>query len=341
MLYHLGALRRLSELGVLSQVDRVSSVSGGSITAGVLAVRWSDLDFDLAGVARNFETVERAVFDLAGHTIDWPGAIRGLSRKQPAGIGVAAMYDRYLFKGQTLQDLPDTPRFVFNTTNMLNGNLLRWSKPYAADYAIGQIKRPTAALAVVVAASSAFPPFLSPLRIDPPGTFVDFGAGLPIADPPAKLWLADGGVYDNLGLQTADSFSTVFASDGGSPLATPRRVHINWLSQSLRTTLVIDAQVRRLRRHALVEEFQSGSRSGTLWTINTLMSNYTAPDVLACASDRTQALASIGTRLAALPRAVRYAVANWGYASADAAVRSYVDPSLPAPAQFPYPGGIG
>src|SRR5437763_8198777 len=38
-LFHLGALRRLNELGVLSQVDTISSVSGGSILSAHLAAR--------------------------------------------------------------------------------------------------------------------------------------------------------------------------------------------------------------------------------------------------------------------------------------------------------------
>jgi Patatin-like phospholipase len=37
MLFHVGALWRLNELGWLKKLERVSSVSGGSITAGVLA----------------------------------------------------------------------------------------------------------------------------------------------------------------------------------------------------------------------------------------------------------------------------------------------------------------
>ena len=41
MLFHLGALWRLNELGYLPRLDRVSSVSGGSITAGALAHGWS------------------------------------------------------------------------------------------------------------------------------------------------------------------------------------------------------------------------------------------------------------------------------------------------------------
>ena len=43
MLFHLGTLWRLNELGYLGKLDRISSVSGGSITSGVLAAHWSEL----------------------------------------------------------------------------------------------------------------------------------------------------------------------------------------------------------------------------------------------------------------------------------------------------------
>src|SRR4051812_30702802 len=43
MLFHAGALMRLNELGVLSRVARISSVSGGSIASGYLACVWSQL----------------------------------------------------------------------------------------------------------------------------------------------------------------------------------------------------------------------------------------------------------------------------------------------------------
>ena len=39
MVFHLGALWRLNELGYLPRLDRISSVSGGSITAGVLGLK--------------------------------------------------------------------------------------------------------------------------------------------------------------------------------------------------------------------------------------------------------------------------------------------------------------
>ena len=64
MLFHVGALKRLNEEGYLPLIDRYSSVSGGSIAAGVLAAKWTDLDFDDGGVARNFAVFEQAVFDF-------------------------------------------------------------------------------------------------------------------------------------------------------------------------------------------------------------------------------------------------------------------------------------
>ena len=114
------------------------------------------------------------MFDLAGKTIDWQSGVLGAVPGTTGARQLARRYRQLLFGEATLQDLPsERPRFVFNTTNMATGNLFRWSKPYAADYSVGQIDRPSLELAEVVAASSAFPPFLSPLRIAPPGTMLD------------------------------------------------------------------------------------------------------------------------------------------------------------------------
>src|SRR5919198_890036 len=82
------------------------------------------------------------------------------------GDKVASAYGRRLFDVRTLQDLPDRPRFVFCATSLQTGSLWRFSKPYMADYRVGVIPRPQVPLAIAVAASSAFPPFLSPVWLD-------------------------------------------------------------------------------------------------------------------------------------------------------------------------------
>jgi hypothetical protein len=53
-LFNLGSLWRLNDAGLLPKLARVTSVSGGSITAGVLALAWKDLAFDARGRAGNF-----------------------------------------------------------------------------------------------------------------------------------------------------------------------------------------------------------------------------------------------------------------------------------------------
>jgi NTE family protein len=341
MLFHAGVLRRLNELGVLAVCDRVSSVSGGSIAAGVLAHRWRELEFDGAGVAVNWEVVENALLAQGGRRIDVLATVTGVLPGTTAANQVARHYRRRLFGTTTLQDLPDHPRFVFTSTNVVTGTLMRWSKSYAADYSVGQIRAPRTSLASVVASSSAFPPFLSPLRMRVREPFVDFEESRPVEGAPTRLWLTDGGVYDNLGLQPADQCHTVLASDAGMPFGQRRPRLPDWFSQLRRVTSLIDRQVRARRREALMDELTDGQRYGALWTIDTPMSRFPASGALPCPIDATQRLARIPTRLWALRPADRDRLVNWGYACADAAVRSYLDPDAEPPERFPRPGGVG
>ena len=45
MVFHIGALWRLYESGLLGEIKRISSVSGGSISAGLLGLKWRELSF--------------------------------------------------------------------------------------------------------------------------------------------------------------------------------------------------------------------------------------------------------------------------------------------------------
>jgi hypothetical protein len=88
-------------------------------------------------------------------------------------------------------------------TNLQTGSGWRFAKDYAADHRVGRIDRPDLPLSRVVAASSAFPPFLSPVRLlFSPGTVKPMaGADLHQAPFTEVAMLTDGGVYDNLGLE--------------------------------------------------------------------------------------------------------------------------------------------
>ena len=79
MLFHLGAFVRMNELGLLAKLDRVASVSGGSLAAGALAVAWGQLTFDDKGVATNLaELVAEPLLNLSCKYIDAPAIVLGL-----------------------------------------------------------------------------------------------------------------------------------------------------------------------------------------------------------------------------------------------------------------------
>jgi NTE family protein len=346
MLYHLGSLWRLSDAGLLARLDRVSSVSGGSITAAVLGQGWGELGFDERGVAENFEErVVAPVRDLASRTVDEGAIALGILTSDTIGERVAAALRKHLLGDRTLQDLPDSPRFVINATNLASGVLWRFSKPYMADYRVGTIRSPSIALAEAVAASAAFPPVLSPFVLeleDQPWETVD-GNQLTGPEYRDRVVLADGGVYDNLGLETVwKRCLTVLVSDGGGQLADDPDPPADWPRQSIRVLKVVDNQVRDLRKRQIHDAYGSGARHGAYWGIRSEIDAFGCPGALPCPADRTLALAELPTRLRGLDDPLQERLINWGFAACDAAIRTRLDQDLAAPAGFPYPeAGVG
>ena len=164
-LFHLGSLWRLNELGWLKRLAEVTSVSGGSITAGHLGLRWKHLDFMADGVATNFaDEIIRPLRGFCSRTIDVGSVLAGLlSPFHHPGELLANRYRKWLFGDATLQHLPsdrDGPRFTIYATSLQTGASIRFSHPYMADYHLGMVKSPEIQLATAVAASSAFPPIL-------------------------------------------------------------------------------------------------------------------------------------------------------------------------------------
>ncbi|MFL6012668.1 MAG: patatin-like phospholipase family protein [Gaiellaceae bacterium] len=348
MLFHVGAVWRLNELGYLSKLNRISSVSGGSITNGVLAHNWPQLQFDTGGVATNLdEQFVRPLRRLASKTIDKGAVFKGILLPGTISERIAGSYRDNLFGKKRLDQLPDDPRFIFNATSMQTGRLFRFSKPYLADYTVGVLRNPKVELATAVAASSAFPPILSPVEVE-----MDASAW----DPPAKnepnhrepyttkAVLSDGGVYDNLGLETAwKRYRTILVSDGGGAMGAEPKPHHDWARHAYRTLGVIDTQVRSLRKRQVVHGYLTGERNGTYWGIRSHTKDYGPPEQsLPCPEDKTLALARTETRLAQMDDALQQRLINWGYAICDVGMRRWVEPDAPPPAAFPYPAaGLG
>ncbi len=339
MLFHLGALWRLNELAYLPKLTRISSVSGGSITAGVLGHRWNRLAF-LNGRATQFlSEIVVPIRALASRTIDLGDVLKGIFLPGTIGEKVAASYNRLLFNHATLQDLPDSPRFVINATNVQSGALWRFSKPYMWDWRVGKVANPTTELAVAVGASSAFPPVLSPARMTLKQSDFVPDTGVDLQRPPftEDIFLTDGGVYDNLGLETAwKEYDTILVSDGGGKMAPDPEPHTDWMRHAFRINDLIDNQVRSLRKRQVIGSFSNGERSGTYWGVRSDIRDYPAANVLPCPFSQTAALAQYPTRLADVPDLTQERLVNWGYAICDAAMRAHVVMDAP-PATFPYP----
>jgi NTE family protein len=344
MLFHLGTLWALNDLGWLKKLDRISSVSGGSITSAVLGLHWNELTFDSKGKATNFAAVVvKPIRALAGKTLDVKAVLTGAFSKGTISDKLIAAYDKELFKKKTLQDLPDKPRFVINSTSVQSTNLFRFSKPYVWDYRVGKIQNPTIALAAAVAASSAFPPVLSPVTLDlKKFTFVpNSGGDLQKAPFTETAILTDGGVYDNMGIETAwKRYKRILVSDAGAKTPAEEEPSSNPAKHALRVNSLIDNQVRSLRKRQVISSFEDKTRTGSYWSIRSDIARYTAPNPLDAPVAKTLLLAATPTRLAALNDDVQERLINWGYAITDAAMRAHVDNALKPLGTFPYTRGV-
>jgi NTE family protein len=338
MLFHLGSFWRLLDGGILQKLTRISSVSGGSITSALVGLRWEQLTSNPTESSAEFQRgVVGPIRCLARHTIDIQSALFGCFWPGGAGKVTSYYYRKCLFGEASLQSLPDNPLFVINATNLQSGVLWRFAKPYMADYRVGKVRHPAVPLATAVAASSAFPPFLSPLVLDVSACVFAPSSGKDLQRDPytSKVFLSDGGVYDNLGLETAKGCGTILTSDGGGKMRPDPRPWLNWLMQSYRVLNVIDNQVGSLRTRYMLERYKSAALRGTYWGIRTDIADYGLPTALPCPRSKTSELANVPTRLKSLSEELQERLINWGYAVCDAALRKYYDASLPI-GQFPY-----
>lgn len=344
-LFHLGSLWRLNELGWLPKLDRISSVSGGSITSGLLGVRWGRLQW-VDGEGTNFVAeIAAPLREFCARSVDAPAiGLGALLPWRDVSEIIEREYAKHLFGGATLRDLPDRPRFIFNSTNFMTGVDFRFSKPYAGDYRIGMIPQPRFAVALAVTASSAFPPFLSPVirTVDP--TAFERWQGADLYDQAAyreRLFLTDGGAYDNLGLETLEKrCRTLLVGDAGAPFRPDTDPPTAWHAQALRAFDIATNQARGLRKRRLIADYQEAAspRKGSYWGITTEISGYRLPDALPVPPEATSYLSSIRTRLNPFSEAEQCRLINGGYALCDAAMRKYVlTGPVRKPPQWPYP----
>ncbi|TIQ33502.1 MAG: patatin-like phospholipase family protein [Mesorhizobium sp.] len=361
MLFHAGVLARLNEAGLLGKLDMVSSVSGGSIAAGLLAVMWPRLGVGDDGVAANFDVYLNKILAFSEVFLDFPSTLKGiLNPFSSAAYEVAACYERHLFDGSRpmLKSLVERPWFVFCSSNLGTGSLFRMSNRYIADYRIGMAEDADLPVATAIAASSAFPPFLSPLRLGlVPSQWEDKKLD-PTVGPrigkARRAVLTDGGVYDNHGIEPAlKRCRWLLVSDAGAPWSESRRGYWNWFSQLKRVLDTTDNQVRSLRRRDLSARFQAAKDADEKASPNdrTRLENAATRGVywsIASKPDATEptfvrsaatAPADIGTSLHFLGAKETVDLVNWGYCASDQALRAWYEPAVVAGKGVPLEAG--
>jgi NTE family protein len=187
-------------------------------------------------------------------------------------------------------------------------------------------------------ASSSTPPTWRPASIsDSPSRFLAQTSSK-ISATAERLLLTDGGVYDNLGLETVQKrLKTLLVSDAGAPFDYGGVQGKDWPRETLRVINVLSHQAWNLRTTLLIRMYQGNEREGVYWGIGTPISRYKLPDALSVPPEVTERLAKIRTRLNAFNDEEQCMLINWGYAVCDGAVRKYTRPPKSTVPQWPYP----
>ncbi len=346
-LFHLGAARRLNELGVLSRVDTFSAVSGGSIFSAFLADRirpWpergesvSNWDECVARPFRAFTASNLRTLPLLRRFLPWNWFHEG--------VAVDALQARYRDRltRLTLGDLPDQPRFIFSATDMAYGVNWTFQKGRVGDYRAGYLK-PAAVYPVTraVAASSGFPPFFPPMRADIEPEQLTGGTAWRDEQRDTivrDLRLTDGGVYDNLGLEPVwKTHRTVLVSDGGGTF--DPGLDKGPLLRLPRYASILGKQSLALRKRWIIASFKTGAMEGTYWGVGSAARHYDSDFTGYSEELVAEIISEVRTDMDAFSPAEIAVLENHGYLLADAAITRHA-PDLPGshspPPAVPHP----
>jgi len=223
-LFHLGALRRLNELGILKRLDSISSVSGGSIISGFLAKQCAQYKAKEKIVSNWDREIAFPFKAFCQHDIRTGPILRRILVpwwRDAQVIALEKIFDKW-FQRLKLSDLPLRPRFIFCATDILFGVNWIFERNKVGDYRAGYLKpSPHWTVAKAVAASSCFPPIFDPMRVGKEFA-QERSKHMEISERKRqylnKIRLCDGGIYDNIGLEPVwKNHDIVIVSDGGAP----------------------------------------------------------------------------------------------------------------------------
>jgi NTE family protein len=343
-LFHLGAARRLHELGLLGRLDTISSVSGGSIFSGVLADAaaregWEgaldvgDFEAQVAAPVRTLTKKDMRTVPFLAHVLhNW--LLPGLRARH-----LVALCTKHV-SAVALDQLPDSPRFVFCATDVTFGVNWESSKLRTGSFQAGYLDDGGSwPVGRAVAASACFPPIFGPMPVGAAAARYKGGSAPRDANGTAlrkRLGLSDGGVYDNMGLEPVwKSHSCVLVSDCGAPFEFRAGGHV--VRRLMRYTSVVQGQAHAVRTRMFFTGITSDWHEGTVWGIGTTLdgrgTGY-SDDLVG------QRISRIRTDLNRFTDAEQRILENHGYCVAEHRLREKAPHLIPAdapPAAPPHP----
>lgn len=352
VLFHLGALTRLNEVGLLGSIDTISSVSGGSILAAHLVAGVPSWPNPGDVIADWNERVVAPVLRFVGQDIrTGPLARRwlrpwNLRRTSVPAAGLEQSYFTEITQCR-LVELPERPRYIFCASDLVFGSLFRFERTQVCGDQVGSSATPPSwTVARAVAASSCFPPVFDPIKLRlGDGHFTGGSADPRITDLQADLnafEVSDGGVCDNLGLDAVwQDHRRLLVSDGGGMFKVDRDRGALWRISRYRD--VQGDQGLRVRKRWLLSNFLLREMEGAYWGIGSAVQHYPVGDgqqATGYSEDLVDAsIATIRTDLDVFDEAERSVLQNHGHTLADAAVRAHLETgqSAPPPSTWPCP----
>ncbi|MGD1888944.1 MAG: patatin-like phospholipase family protein [Cohaesibacteraceae bacterium] len=267
--FHTGVVRWLFAEGHNEKIEEISSVSGGSIFLALL------LHFNRRRFPKNQVELEAALQGIQELVTSTSFQARYILRSLldvPTWIECGANHLSSVLKeiigiDFCISELPRKPKCWINATNYESGANWFFTDDRMGDWRFGYVHEPCVPLAEAVAASAGYPFYIGALRLNTKGArFVGYDGS--DAGPTAardSVWLWDGGVYENTGLERfhkpgrglRSGISRLLVSDAsGHIVSLPRK---NLLLQPFlsprRLVEIVMSQTRALRARLAVAEF--------------------------------------------------------------------------------------
>src|SRR5262245_25659255 len=351
-LFDLGAVRRLNELGVLTRLSTITSVSGGSVASAQLArhrlqhpEQWraheaiSRFEDEIAEPLRQFARRDIRTRAVLARFSPWNWFRSGVSIDE-----LARRFSEGPAGDFALSDLGDDPSFVFCATE------LRFRTQWRFDTGRGVIGSELAGFAPIssywtlaraAAASAAFPVAFPAVRVPPEVRPLGAYTGADRDRLVSELALTDGGVFDNMGLEPVwRDHEAVLVSDASPTFKyAPAVFGLAW--GGLRYAVTLLEQATDVRKRWLISSFLRGDLEGTYWGIGSLPTNYGPVSGVDVYSDRFIAdfISQIRIDFNAFSEGEICVLENHGYLLAEVAMRRHAArlvESWPAP-NVPHP----